>query len=193
MATLDEAFIPNDVPEDDRGFDPIPPGNYNMQVIDSNIIPTKSGSGDQLVLTLEVINGPFENRRVWDRLNIRNQNADAQRIAQRALADLCIAIGISSLTDTNDLHFKPFTGCVTIQNDKTGQYGPQNRVRYKPRNGGSAPARPLQAGNSASSAGLKQQEKAATGAQSVKTSFKPAGQTRPWNKRQDRFDDDVPF
>ena len=139
MADLDEEFNPNDVPEDDRSFDPIPPGDYLMQVIESEIKPTKSGSGEQLILTLEVIDGPMTNRRVWDRMNIRNQNPEAQRIAQRALADLCLAIGVASLTNTEQLHFKPFTGRLSIKKDKTGQYDPQNSVRYKPR-GGQPPA-----------------------------------------------------
>lgn len=144
MAELDMDFNPAEVPEDDRNFDPLPAGDYTMQVIESEIKPTKANNGDQqLVLTIEVIDGPFSNRRVWDRLNIRHSNADAQRIAQRSLADLCLAVGLPSLRNSEDLHFKPFTGKVAIRQDKTGQYGPQNTVRYKAR-GGAAPARTAQ-------------------------------------------------
>lgn len=135
MVDFPEDFNVADVPADDRSFEPLPAGDYTMQVIESDIKETKSGTGEQLVLTLEVLEGPHSNRRVWDRLNIRNQNADAQRIAQRSLADLCLALGISSLRKTEDLHFKPFVGKVTIRPDKTGQYGPQNAVRYKARGG----------------------------------------------------------
>lgn len=143
MADLPEDFNPADVPEDDRSFEPLPAADYAMQVIESDVKETKSGSSKQLVLTLEVTEGPMTNRRMWDRLNITNQNADAQRIAQRALADLCLAIGVSSLRNSEELHFKPFIGRVTIKPDKTGQYGPQNAVRYKARGGvAGAPARP---------------------------------------------------
>lgn len=138
MVDFPEDFNPNDVPEDDRSFEPLPAGDYQMQVIESDIKPTRTG-GEQLVLTLEVLSGPYANRRVWDRLNIKNQNADAQRIAQRALADLCLAVGCASLRRTEDLHFKPFTARLTIKADKTGQYGPSNAVRYKS-GGGAAPA-----------------------------------------------------
>lgn len=134
MAEFPEDFNANDIPEDDRSFEPLPAGDYLMQVIESDIKPTKTG-GEQLVLTLEVIDGPFSNRRVWDRLNIKNQNADAQRIAQRALADLCLAVGVTSLRQTETLHFKPFTGRLMIKADKTGQYGPSNSVRYKAKGG----------------------------------------------------------
>ena len=140
MTDLDMDFHAADVPEDDRNFDPLPAGDYQMQVIETDVKATKANNGDQqLVLTLEVISGPHANRRVWDRLNIRNHNADAQRIAQRALADLCLAVGITTLRNTEDLHFKPFVGRVGIKTDKSGQYGPQNTVRYRQR-GGTPPA-----------------------------------------------------
>ena len=165
MADLNQDFNASEVPEDDRSFEPLAAGDYQMQVIESEIKPTKTG-GDQLVLTLEVIEGPMSNRRVCDRLNIRNQNADAQRIAQRALADLCLAVGVPSLRNSEDLHFKPFVGRVTIKPDKTGQYGPSNNVRYKAR-GGVAPA--------------AAQRPAAAGAQ-TQAAHAPAANTKPWQK-----------
>ncbi len=167
MAEFPEDFNPSDVPEDDRSFEPLPAGEYLMQVIESDLKDTKTSGGQQLVLTIEVIDGPFSNRRVWDRLNIRNQNADAQRIAQRSLADLCLAVGLSgTVRNSEDLHFKAFTGKVTIKQDKTGQYGPQNAVRYKAR-GGASPA-----GRSANS------PPPAAGAQASK----PAPGAKPWQK-----------
>lgn len=171
MADLDMEFRPDDVPEDERQFDVLPAGDYHMQVIESEIKPTKNGSGEQLVLTLEVIDGPHQNRRVWDRLNIRNVNADSQRIAQRSLADLCLAVGITSLRNTEDLHFRPFTGRVTIKTDKSGEYGPQNRVRYKAR-GGAAPSQ----GQSASAG-------RATAATTASRSSQASGGARPWENR----------
>lgn len=167
MAEFNDTFNPADVPEDDRSFEPLPAGDYSMQVIESEIKPTKAGTGEQLVLTLEVTEGPLSNRRVWDRLNIRNQNPDAQRIAQRSLADLCLAVGVTQLRNTDDLHFKPFVGRVSIKPDKTGQYGPSNAVRYKAR-GGAVPA------------GKAAAQPAATG----RTAAQPQTGAKPWNNRQ---------
>lgn len=152
MAQLDQVFNADEIPEDDRSFEPLPAGDYEMQVIESEIKDTKSGSGQQLVLTLEVLSGPSQGRRVWDRLNIVNQNADAQRISQRALADLCLATGVTALKDTEELHFKPFIGKVTIRPAK-GEYGPSNSVRYKAKGAvaarPAAQARPAQAAQTA--------------------------------------------
>lgn len=173
MAEFPEDFNPAEVPEDDRSFEPLPAGDYLMQVIESDIKPTKTSGGEQLVLTLEVMDGPYSNRRVWDRLNIRNQNADAQRIAQRSLADLCLAVGVTSLRQTEDLHFKPFIGRLAIKIDKKGEYGPQNSVRYKAR-GGAAPA----AKGAVTGAGAR------PAAQAQPTGQRPAATgAKPWQKQ----------
>lgn len=169
MADLDMDFNPAEVPEDDRSFAPIPAGEYLMQVVESDLRDTKSGNGQQLVLTLEVMDGPAASRRVWDRLNIRHTNADAQRIAQRSLADLCLAVGLPSIRNSEELHFKPFTGRLTIREDKSGQFGPQNAVRYKAR-GGVASNRPP------ASQGQSQQRPASTSQSSA------GGANKPWKK-----------
>lgn len=168
MADLDMDFNTADVPEDDRSFSPLPAGEYLMQVIESELKDTKSGNGQQLVLTLEVIDGPNSGRKVWDRLNIRHVNADAQRIAQRALADLCLAVGLQGVRDSEELHFKPFTAKVTIREDKTGQYGPQNNVRYKV--GGGRPA-----------SGGQVQQRTSTQQQNGGAA-PPTGASKPWKK-----------
>lgn len=137
-----EDFDPNAVPEDDRNFELLPAGDYHMQVIESEVVALKSGNGDMLKLTLEVIDGPAANRKVWDNLNIRHTNAQAQSIAQRALADLCLAVGVQGLRDSEDLHFKPFVATVKIDPAK-GEYQAQNRIKkYKPRGGVAPSARP---------------------------------------------------
>lgn len=191
MVEINETFNANEIPEDDRNFDPIPAGDYNLQVIESKIEDTKTGSGQMLTLTLEVIDGPLANRRIWDRLNIVNQNPDAQRIAQRNLADLCLAVNVPQLRDTDDLHFKPFIGRVTIRPSKDPQYGPSNSVRYAFNQSGAA--RPAATAGAAAKAAPKGGGKPAAA--------KPPG--RPWGsggaKKPDaasaakEVDDKIPF
>jgi hypothetical protein len=188
MVALPETFAPQDVPEDDRNFEPLPVGQYKVQIIESKIEDTKSGSGQMLTLTLEVTEGEYANRRVWDRLNIRNDNPDAQRIAQRALANLCLAIGVAQLRDTEELHFKPMMVKIGIRQDKTGQYGPQNTVRYTAGKGALGAAaqpqnRPPQAQGRPAQAARPAQGQ-------------PAG-NKPWNQpkqpQKADLDDEIPF
>lgn len=142
MASLGTTFDPNDVPEDERSFEPMPAGDYNCQITDSEIVETKTG-GEMLKLTLEVIDGPFANRKVWDNLNIRNANPQAQQIAHRALADLCAACGTGPISDSEDLHYKPFIAVLKVEPARTvgdRTYDARNGVkRYKSR-GGQPPA-----------------------------------------------------
>lgn len=136
MADLGEIFDPAEVPEDSRGgFEPLPVGNYTCQVIDSSVVRTKAGDGEILKLTLEVMEGPYERRRIFENLNYHNPNPVAQSIAQSALAKLCNATGVGPTRESEDLHFKPFVAYVEIEHDKTGQYPPKNRVKnYKEAN-----------------------------------------------------------
>jgi hypothetical protein len=187
MVALPETFAPADVPADDRNFEPIPVGNYKVQVIESKIEDTKSGSGQMLVLTLEILDGEYANRRIWDRLNIRNDNPQAQSIAQRALADLCLQIGVSQLRDTEELQFKPMTVKVGIRQDKTGQYGPQNTVRYNvaagtPQGAAKAPTQPRQA-----------PQQGRPSLQAAKGAAKPWNQPKQAPQAQLAEDDEIPF
>lgn len=135
MADLGDSFNPNDVPEDDRSFEPVPAGDYLCQVIESDVVKTKDRNGEILKLTIEIIEGPYERRKVFENLNIRNPSPDAQRIAQRALADLCLATGTGAIRNSEELHDKPFVARLKIEPAKDG-YDAKNKVaRYKPRSG----------------------------------------------------------
>jgi hypothetical protein len=138
MADLGETFDPNAVPASEFNGDPLPAGNYQVQITESDIAETKSGSGTMLKLTMEVMSGEFTNRKLWTNLNIRNQNAQAQSIAQRALADIFQATGTPPSRNSDDLHFKPMMVRVIVKPDE--QYGPRNEVKaYKPLAGVAAP------------------------------------------------------
>lgn len=110
-------------------FTPIPPGKYLVEITDSDVRPTKSGTGEYVYLVLRVVDGPHEGRLIFDRLNYINQNQQAEEIAQKALKRLCRLCGIrGELTDTQDLHFKRFEASVGVRADQG--YGEQNQVRY---------------------------------------------------------------
>lgn len=103
---------------------PLPKGLYAAIVMDSDIKATKAGTGQYIELTLQVIEGQYAGRRIWDRLNISNPNKQAEDIALAALQSLCQAVGVSNMTDTTQLHDKPFTVSLDIDRKDEGR----NRV-----------------------------------------------------------------
>lgn len=119
---------------------PIPAGTYLAHVMESSIVPLKTGNGQALKLTLEVLDGQFKGRRIWDNLNIQHTNEDTQRWAQASLSALCHSINVLKLTDTSDLHFKPVRIKVVIK-EASGQYDASNAVKgYEPAGTSSAAA-----------------------------------------------------
>lgn len=121
--------------EPTASYDVLPKGKYLCMAIASELKPTKTGTGEYLQITFEVIDGQFKGRKIFERLNIRNQNKVAEDIAQRALSALCHAVGVLNLQDSDQLHNIPVVLDISIE-QKEG-YDAQNRVKgYSSTNGG---------------------------------------------------------
>ena len=120
---------------------PLPAGTYLAHIIESDVQPLKSGNGEGLKLTFEIIDGQFKGRKVYENLNIRHTSEDTQRIAQSHLSALCHAVNVIKLMDTAALHFKPVRINVTVR-EAVGQYKASNNIKgYEAAGGGiSAPA-----------------------------------------------------
>ena len=140
-------------------FDLLPAGKYTAQVIDSEVVPTKAGTGQILKLTFEIMEGEHATRTLWARLNIANESAQAQQIGLAQLSALCHAVGVTKLTDSLELHEKPVLITVKVRKAKPGDtYGDSNDVT----------------GYSAVGSGAGSAQKHAA--------QKPAAATPPWQK-----------
>lgn len=123
-----------------RSYDPLPAGEYELMVVRSELKDTQSGTGQFIKLEMHVVSGDHAGRRVWENLNISNPNKQAEDIAQQQLASLCLAVGVKNLEDTEQLHDRPFIASIAIdRKDPT-----RNRVMgYKSATAASAkPAAP---------------------------------------------------
>lgn len=126
MATIN--FNANDVPESEDKFDLIPAGDYKMIVTESTIKATKAGTGEYVAVKLQIVDGDKKGRTIFANLNIKNPNPTAEQIGRRELADLTKAVGLVTLSDTAQLHGKPFVGKVGIEPAKDG-YEATNRIK----------------------------------------------------------------
>jgi hypothetical protein len=105
MANL-SGFDANQV-EPTGDFEAIPAGKYLAVITDSEMKPNKAGTGSLLQLTFQIIEGDFENRLLWTRLNLDHPNATAVQIARADLSAICRAVGVLAPKDSVELHNLP--------------------------------------------------------------------------------------
>lgn len=135
MAQLPGAFDATTVDTTDN-FDVLPAGDYKVQIVQSELRVTKAGTGQYIWLELDVLDGQFTGRKIWDNVNIINPNQQAQQIGEKILAQICQACGITQATDSEQFHFKPMIAKVKVQPAK-GDYDASNQVKaYRPADGG---------------------------------------------------------
>jgi hypothetical protein len=95
-------------------FEPLPPGDYTAIITDSNLKATKSGTGEYIALTMEIIEGKYSGRRIWENLNVYNANKQAEDIARSALKSIFAAVGKPNERDTEEAHNIPFKLSLAI-------------------------------------------------------------------------------
>lgn len=171
MAFLGGTFDATQV-EPQGDYTPIPPGEYKVQIVSSEMVENSARTGSMLKLEIEVIDGDQAGRKLYDRLNLDNPNAQAVEIAQRTLSAICHAVGKLSVSDSEELHFRPMVAVVKVDPPRTvngREYGPSNSIRtYKaltgaqamsqssvPAAGGFKPSAPPQASGQSGSAPWK--------------------------------------
>jgi hypothetical protein len=140
MAQLGGSFDASGVaPKQD--FELLPPGDYPVMIVKSDMVPTKDGTGQRLTLELDVIDGPMKGRKLFDGLNLVNKSEKAVEIAERTLSAICHAVGVLNVSDSEQLHGRAMLAVVKVR-PAEGAYGPKNEIAtYKPTTAGvAAPA-----------------------------------------------------
>jgi hypothetical protein len=111
-----------------QSLEPLPTGWYNCVIDNSEIKPTKDGTGAYLSLSFRVLDGDCAGRKVYTNLNIQNKNMVAQEIAFKQLSAICHAVGVIQCPQSELLHDKPLQLRVTLQPPKDG-YDASNNVK----------------------------------------------------------------
>ena len=102
-------------------FDPIPAGKYLAAIIESVMKPTKSGNGEYLELTFQIVEGEYKGRQLWARLNLNNPSQQAVKIARGELSAICRAVGVMAPNDSTELHNLPLV--ITVRCKKREDTG----------------------------------------------------------------------
>ena len=102
-------------------FEAIPAGKYPAAITESEMKPTKAGTGHYLQLTFTILDGEYKNRILWARLNLDNPNQTAVKIAKAELSAICRAAGVMAPKDSQELHNLPLL--ITIRLKKRSDTG----------------------------------------------------------------------
>lgn len=148
MAYLDTPINANDLPDDTGGdYTPLPEGEYSVTIKDAEVKATNDGTGQYIKLRLDVQGPTHVGRVVFSNINIRNKSEQAEQIGRGQLKAVMSALGIATLTDTDQLIGGQLIVKLSVRaartDEKTGKtYEASNEVKaYKPA-GGSPMAAP---------------------------------------------------
>jgi hypothetical protein len=130
-------------------FELIPVGEYRAVVTNSEMKTTKDNPNNKyLTLTLEIIDGEFKGRKLFENLNlIRDMTAQndpkTKGLAERRLKQICQAVGKTHIKDSAELHNKPMLVDVVIEAG-SGTYKDRNAIKKFAPLGPVAPHEPPQ-------------------------------------------------
>jgi hypothetical protein len=144
MATIGN-FNANEV-DPNFAFEAIPAGKYLAVITESEEKPTKSGGGQYIQFTFQIIEGEYKGRLIWSRLNLDNPNATTVKIARAELSAICRAVGVPAPKDSVELHNVPLV--ITVGQKKrsdTGEMG--NVIKGYAKKDAVVPRAPAVAGN----------------------------------------------
>lgn len=128
--SFDASTVPPEAPRD-----LIPAGKYVVQIINSSLRDVRNKPGNQfLELEMEIIDGEHARRRLYERLNLVNDNPKAVQIAEQRMASICFATNKLTVEDSDDLHFIPFWATVIQQQDRRNKDLPPGQPPFPANN-----------------------------------------------------------
>lgn len=139
MANLGIGFNAAELPQSERNYEPLPEGWYTAHITGAELKDTKAGNGQYIAVRYDITGPTHEGRVVFGNINIRNPNPKAEEIGHQQLGDLMRAIGLSKVTDTDQL-IGGQCG-IKLKIRKSEEYGDSNDVSgFKSTSGSVAPA-----------------------------------------------------
>lgn len=162
-------------------FSVVPADSYNVQVVKSEVVPTKAQTGTLLKLQFKIIDGKFKGRIIFGQYNLENPNAQAVEISRKQMKTLCDAIGKpDGVDDSSEMHNIPLMVKVGIK-PAQGVYAEQNEIKFYAKYDGpkveGATTGAKNPGNPA-----KDDDAGPDGGSQAQAEEKPTGGGAPWNK-----------
>ncbi|MDU0343712.1 hypothetical protein [Bosea rubneri] len=115
MTAIAYSYNPDAVPS--SGYQPMPAGEYQMEIVESDYAPSCDGLGMVLRCKAQVIGAEFDLRPYYLNFTLEHRDEARQERGQRDFAGLRRATGVLAPTDTQQLHFVPFRVFIGVQED----------------------------------------------------------------------------
>lgn len=130
MALLNVTFNPAETQEIYKNdYDVLPAGNYNVIITKTDEKQTKDGSGTMLVIEMEVQDGEFQRRKLFDRINLQNRSAEAVAMGQKKIKQIMYCFDMIHINDSSDFHYKPIVAVVGIRKGNDRYPNDTNEVK----------------------------------------------------------------
>lgn len=126
MAFLDQTYHTDNLPKG-NSYEPIPAGWYTAEITKAEVKPTTAGSGSYIAVRYDITGPTHQGRVVFGNLNIKNPNPKAEEIGRQQLGEIMRAIGLTQVTDTDQLIGGRLEIKLTIKKDE--QYGDGNDIK----------------------------------------------------------------
>lgn len=141
MAFLGQTYSAAELPEGNTGdFEPLPAGWYSATIASASVETTKAGTGNYIKVRYDITGPTHQGRVVFANINIRNPNPKAEEIGRQQLGDIMRAIGLESVSDTDQLIGGSLQIKLTVK-PATNDYPAGNEVRgFKSLSGSAMPA-----------------------------------------------------
>jgi hypothetical protein len=139
MALLNEVFEVSEVPQGNSGdYSPLPDGWYSGHIAKAELCTTKAGTGHYIKVRYDITGPTHQGRVVFGNFNVHNPSVEAEKIGRQQLADLCRAIGLARVTDTDQLVGH---NCqIKLTTRQQDGYEPSNEIKgWKAIEGGTLP------------------------------------------------------
>ena len=137
MANLNQTFNIDQLPQG-NSYDAIPAGWYSAVIAAAEIKQTSAGTGSFISVRYNITGPTHQGRAVFGNLNIKNPTPKAEEIGRQQLGEIMRSIGLSQVTDTDQLIGGRLEIKLTIRKDE--QYGDSNDIKgFRALNGSARP------------------------------------------------------
>jgi len=119
-------------------FEALPAGEYTAMIVSSEKKQSNNKpQNSYLKLEWEVLEGQYRGRKIFENINLWNDNQQAVEIARKAIDSIYAACGkLNGVKNSEELHRIPMVLKLTVKDGKDGYEASNSIKKHSPMTGG---------------------------------------------------------